>query len=359
MFLAAALRGAAGTHPVGRAGLLRACGGDIDEHRRGGTTPGGAADFGTLDYQLSWIKNVEFAGPVHRRHQGLLQGRPASRRSTSSPAARTSSQDSVVAAGKAFVGISAPDITGAGHPQGRAARRHRRPVPEEPVLRHVAWPSTPITDARGHDRQEDRRAGHQRAGLERVPQGQQHRPVEDHQGAGPVRPAAAGPRQVDGWFSFFTNEPNLLKTKGIDTVECPAQRPRLPAGLRDLRRPARTRSTKTATRSRRSSRPTSRAGATRINDPALGRQARRRRTTARTSASTEAEQTLESKAQNTLIVDRDTKANGLFTDHRRSWSSETIETLALGGSSITAEQLFDLSRHQRGLRGEPEPQDAA
>ena len=25
-------------------------------------------------------------------------------------------------------------------------------------------------------------------------------------------------KEVDGWFSFFTNEPNLLKTKGIDTA---------------------------------------------------------------------------------------------------------------------------------------------
>ncbi len=25
-------------------------------------------------------------------------------------------------------------------------------------------------------------------------------------------------QEVDGWFSFFTNEPNLLKTKGVDTV---------------------------------------------------------------------------------------------------------------------------------------------
>ena len=25
-------------------------------------------------------------------------------------------------------------------------------------------------------------------------------------------------KEVDGWFSFVTNEPNLLKTKGVDTA---------------------------------------------------------------------------------------------------------------------------------------------
>jgi hypothetical protein len=56
----------------------------------------------------------------------------------------------------------------------------------------------------------------------------------------------------------------------------------------------------------------------------------------------EAEQLLESKAQNTVVSTADTKANGLFTI-TDELADETIKTLALGGVTITKEQLFDLS----------------
>src|SRR5437667_114649 len=72
----------------------------------GAATP----DYGTLTFQLSWVKNVEFAGSYiadskgYYKKQGfsgvtLLSGGP------------TVQQDAVVQSGKAFACISAPDIT--------------------------------------------------------------------------------------------------------------------------------------------------------------------------------------------------------------------------------------------------------
>ena len=43
---------------------------------------------------------------------------------------------------------------------------------------------------------------------------------------------------VDGWFSFVTNEPNDLRSKGFDVTIVPAGRLRVPAGERDLHGPA-------------------------------------------------------------------------------------------------------------------------
>jgi len=54
------------------------------------------------------------------------------------------------------------------------------------------------------------------------------------------------------------------------------------------------------------------------------------------------EQTLESKSQNELIVTADTKANGIMTA-TNTLLEETISTLALGGTTISMDQLFDLS----------------
>ena len=56
----------------------------------------------------------------------------------------------------------------------------------------------------------------------------------------------------------------------------------------------------------------------------------------------EAEQTLESNAQNTLIFTDDTKKNGIFTI-TDELVDESIATLALAGVNITKDKLFDLS----------------
>ena len=69
--------------------------------------------------------------------------------------------------------------------------------------------------AAGLVRQENRRADGERADLEDVPQGEQPRPFEDRRSRCSSTPLAQ--KQVDGWLSYVTNEPNLLKVKGVAT----------------------------------------------------------------------------------------------------------------------------------------------
>ena len=131
---------------------------------------------------------------------------------------------------------------------------------------------------------------------------------------------------VDGWFSFITNEPNLLKVKGIDTAtflladynyplvsetlhraqEHDQERAGQDQGRADGRHQGLARQHRQPGRRRRSWPSPSTAGAWVWPKP---------------------EQTLESKAQNALILTADTKANGIFTI-TPDLLSKTIATLA-------------------------------
>ncbi|MCU1344582.1 MAG: hypothetical protein JWL70_848, partial [Acidimicrobiia bacterium] len=147
-------------------------------------------------------------------------------------------------------------------------------------------------------------------------------------------------KEVDGWFSFITNEPNVLKSKGVDTVTfllndhgypmvseilmvkratIKSDREKLKAllkadimGWRD--------SIKDAT-----------AGPHLVVTN-YGKDLKYE----------EAEVVLESKAQNDLIYTSDTKANGLFT-LTDELMAQTIKTLGIAGITITADRLFDMS----------------
>ncbi|MCK9900022.1 hypothetical protein CC117_05480 [Parafrankia colletiae] len=155
-----------------------------------------------------------------------------------------------------------------------------------------------------------------------------------------VRPAPTHHRTVDSWFSFITDEPNLLRVRGCEVAtflladhnfplvsetymvrtesieaECDRIRAVLTADIRDQKdSPA---------------------------DPARG--ARLAATVhGRDLGLDEAEQVLESKDQNELGLTADTRANGLFTI-TGELIEENIRTLGIAGVDITAEELFDLS----------------
>jgi ABC-type nitrate/sulfonate/bicarbonate transport system substrate-binding protein len=145
---------------------------------------------------------------------------------------------------------------------------------------------------------------------------------------------------VDGWFSFATNEPNLLKVKNIATYVFL---------LADFGYPLVSETYVVTTDSLKNKRKELKAMLKadimgwheNLKDPALG---------ARLAATKygkdqnldEAEQTLESRAENDLILTPDTKANGLFTITPQL-IDENIQTLTYAGINITKDKLFDMS----------------
>ena len=315
--------------------LLAACG---DDSTPSTSASGGSKDLGTLNYQLSWVKNVEFAGAYIADTKGyytaggfssvnLMAGGPSV------------SQDAVVASGKALIGISSPDITAAAILKGApliilGAQYQKNPFaimslasapinsPQEMVGKKIGVQATnePVWNAFLKANNIDP------ASITKVP--------------AQFDPSPLVSKEVDGWFSFFTNEPNLLKTKGVDTAvmllndhgypmvsEVYVAKKASLTSDRDKLKAVLIGDIKGWTES--------------VADPKVGANLAATKY-GKDLGLDEAEQALESAAQNTVVATADTKANGLFTI-TDELVDETIKTLSLGGVTITKEQLFDLS----------------
>ena len=330
------LRGGAGLAVFGAASaLLAACG---DDTTPAASSSGAAKSFGALNYQLSWVKNVEFAGAYIADTKGYYTAAGFSSVNLMAGGPNVS-QDAVVASGKALVGISSPDITAAAILKGAdlvilGAQYQKNPfcimslagspinTPQEMIGKKIGVQATnePVWNAflkaNGIDPSK----------ITKVP--------------AQFDPSPLVSKEVDGWFSFFTNEPNLLKTKGVDTAVML---------LNDHGYPMVSEVYVVKKSSLTSDRDKVKAlligdikGWTdSVADPKLGANLAATKY-GKDLGLDEAEQVLESTAQNTVVQTDDTKANGLFTI-TDVLVDETIKTLALGGVTITKDKLFDLS----------------
>jgi ABC-type nitrate/sulfonate/bicarbonate transport system substrate-binding protein len=316
---------------MGGGGLLAACGDDEDAT--------GGSRFGTLAFRLSWVENVEFAGEYIADQKGYYKrvGFSGVNLLPGGPAATPMEAD--VATGKAFIGIAAPDITGAAVLEGAPLKIIGAQYQKNPfaILSMADNPVRTAMDMVG------KKIGVQAANetvwaaflkandidpasIEKVPV--QFDPL----------PLTTG--TVDGWFSFVTNQPNLLRVQGFEVVTFL---------LADYNYPLVSQTYAVRASSLASERDKVKAALEAeilgwkdsIADPALG---------AKYAATiygehlrlNEAEQTLENRDQNALLLTGDTRKNGLFTI-TPELVEKNIETLALGGIRITAEQLFDMS----------------
>ncbi|WP_433828692.1 ABC transporter substrate-binding protein [Actinoplanes sp. CA-015351] len=334
----ALLRGGAGLAGLGiSAALLAACG-DSDESSSTGGDSGGAKDLGALNYQLSWIKNVEFAGAYIADTKGYYKDAGFSSVNLMS-GGPTVSQDAVVASGKALVGISSPDITAAAILKGAdlvilGAQYQKNPfaivslkdtpinTPQDMVGKKIGVQATnePVWNAFLKANNIDP------ASVTKVP--------------AQFDPTPLVSKEVDGWFSFFTNEPNLLKTKGVETAVMLLNDHGYPM-VSEVYVVKRSSLTSDRDKLKALLIADIKGWTDSLADPALGANLAATKY-GKDLGLDEKEQVLESEAQNTVVQTEDTKANGLFTI-TDAHVAETIATLALGGVTITKEQLFDLS----------------
>jgi ABC-type nitrate/sulfonate/bicarbonate transport system substrate-binding protein len=337
-FLRTGALGAGGVVLLGGSPRLPACGDDDDTEAAGSSGGSGGPDFGTLDYQLSWIKNVEFAGQYIADTNGYYrdEGFESVNFIAGGP---NVTQDTVVASGDAFVGISGPDLTGPAILEGAPLKAVGALLQKNPfaMLSLAENPLSTPEDMLG------KKIGVQDVNLpvwEAFLTANEIDPSEIDVVPVQFDPQPLTTGEVDGWFSFFTNEPNLLRVQGIevevfllsdfnyplvsqiyvvrvDSIE--NERDKIKALLEaDIR-----------------------GWRDSLVDPALGA-----RLTVEDYGSDlgldEEEQVLESEDQNSIILTDDTRANGILTVTDELVEG-SIESLRLGGIEITAEQLFDLS----------------
>ncbi|WP_084010992.1 ABC transporter substrate-binding protein [Pseudofrankia sp. DC12] len=322
---------------IGGSELLAACG----SSGSGGSSAAssGPTSFGALTYRLSWIKNVEFAGAYIADQKGYYKSAGFTSVNLIAGGPSATPQDADVATGKAFVGVSAPDITGAAILQGApikiiGAQYQKNPfaimslaskpikTPQDMIGKKIGVQATnesvwsAFLAANGIDPSK----------IDKVPV--QFDPT----------PLTTG--QVDGWFSFVTNEPNLLKVKGIDTTTFL---------LADFKYPLVSETYMVTTDTLKKDKDKIKAFLTaeikgwhdQIAAPGTGASLAAT-VYGKDQGLDTAEQTLEAKAQNELLVTADTKANGLFTI-TPALIAENIATLKLAKVDITADQLFDTS----------------
>jgi ABC-type nitrate/sulfonate/bicarbonate transport system substrate-binding protein len=331
-----AMGAAAGAVMLGGGGtLLAACG---DDKSSTSSSSGGTAKFGTLDFQLSWIKNVEFAGEYLADTKGYYkaQGFDGVNLMAGGPNVQ---QDAVVASGKAFVCISAPDITASAINQGAAIIAVGAQYQKNPfcVMSLASKPIKTPQDMIG-----------KKIGVQSVNEPVWNAFLKANNIDGskinkvPVQfdPQPLTTGEVDGWFSFVTNEPNLLKTKGVDTVTFLLNDFGYPL-VSEIYVVRKDSVSKDRDKIKALLKADIAGWQDSYKDPAAAPKLVVS-TYGKDLGLDEAEQTLESKAQNELIFTSDTKTNGLFTITDKL-VDETMATLKLAGINITKDKLFDLS----------------
>lgn len=316
--------------------LLAACG-STSSPAAGSSS--GARSFGELTLRLSWIKNVEFAGSYIADTKGYYKDAGFSSVNLISGGPSATPQETDVVTKKAIVGISAPDITGAAVVKGAplkiiGAQYQKNPfcitsmtskairTPQDMYGKKIGVQATnesvwaSFVKASGIDGSK----------ITKVPV--QFDPLPLTQGT------------VDGWFSFVTNEPNDLRSKGFDVTaflladfgyplvsETYMVRQDTIDNNRDLLKAFLTAEIRGWTDN--------------LVDPRLGADLAAN-TYGKGLGLDAAQQTLESITENALILNADTKKNGLFTV-TDALIEENIRTLNDGGLALTADQLFDLS----------------
>jgi ABC-type nitrate/sulfonate/bicarbonate transport system substrate-binding protein len=325
----------------GGSALLAACGDDDDttSGSTGTTAAGGAtADFGTLDYQLSWIKNVEFGGMYLADTNGYYKAEGFSSVNLTAGGPNVQ-QDAIVASGKAFIGISTPDIAASAIKNGAeniilGAQYQKNPFC---VMSLASKPIKSPEDMYGkkigvQDVNEPVWSAFLKANnldaskINKVPA--QFDPT----------PLKAG--EVDGWFSFVTNEPNLLKTEGVDTFNLLLNDFGYPL-VSEVYIVTKDSLAKERDKIKAVLRADIKGWWDGYKDPAAPAKLAVEKY-GKDLGLSEEEQTLESKAQNELIFTDETKKNGIFTISD-TLLEETMSTLKLAGIDIEQSKLFDLS----------------
>jgi ABC-type nitrate/sulfonate/bicarbonate transport system substrate-binding protein len=297
------------------------------------------ADLGALSYRLSWIKNVEFAGSYIADTKGYYKAQGFSSVNLIAGGASATPMEADVEQGKALFGVSSPDITGAAVVKGAKLKIIGAQYQKNPFA-IMSMTKTPIKTAQD---MYGKKIGVQVANtsvwdafikaanldatkIKVVPV--QFDPTPLTQGT------------VDGWFSFITNEPNELRSKGFDVTTFLLADQGYPLVSETYFTSADTISSKPGVVA--AFLKAEIAGwKDNIADPALGATLTVN-TYGKGLGLTIPEQTLESKSENLLIKTPDTTKNGLFTI-TPALIEENIKTLGIGGLKLTADQLFDLS----------------
>ncbi|WP_043618443.1 ABC transporter substrate-binding protein [Nonomuraea candida] len=324
---------------TGLAGLalgLAACG-DNGTTTSGSSSGGGG--FGSVKLQLSWKKNVEFAGEYFADTNGYFKAAGFTQVELLSGGGSGTSVESGLATGRCWAGLSAPTITAPAVLQGAPLKIVGATFQKNPFA-VISLSKNPIEKAEDlvgkkigvQDSNELvwnallKANGLDAAQVTRVPFQSD--------------PSMLTSGQLDGYVGFVTSGPVNLRMKGHDPRYLLLADAGLPLVAETF---TVTQETIDNERDKLKAFLTAEIKGWKdaVADPA--RSAELAATVYGKDQNLDVkEQTEEAKMQNELVVTDDSKANGLFT-MTPELIEQNIESLAKAGLTIKAEQLFDLS----------------
>ena len=293
---------------------------------------------GTL--RLPWMENVQFAGSYIADTNGYYKAAGFSSFELISGGPTATPVETDLAAGKALFGISTPDLVGSAVVKGGAgikiigAQFQKNPfamlsmadkpinTPQDMIGKKIGVAATGESVWAAF-----LKANHiNPTSLTTVPV--QYDPTPLTTGA------------VDGWLGYITDEPIMLRSKGfkVDTFLFADYGYPLAGDVYVV--------SDTTLKEHRDAvkaflRTQIKGWKKALADPALGATLAVEKYGKNLGLNV-AEQTLESDAQNTLVLTAETKKNGLLT-MTPELIAQNIAALQLGGTDVTAGQLFDLS----------------
>jgi ABC-type nitrate/sulfonate/bicarbonate transport system substrate-binding protein len=324
--------GGYGAAALGAGGLLAACG--------GGGASGGSSGYGTAGIQLSWIKNIEFAGEYFADAKGYYRQAGFSGVDLTAGGSAGTSAEAAVATGKALMGLSSPTLTAPAIQQGAALKTIASTYQKNPFC-ILSIDSDPVPDVRA---MKGRKIGVQSGGNTTIFKGllAANGMSESDLTIVPVQydPTVVTTGEVAGYMAYTTNEPILLQDKGFKTVTFRFADYNLPFVAETM-----VVSQNSIDHDR------AKLKAMLLAEIKGWTDAVASPTQAATYAVTRygkdqnlvmADQVKEAVAQNDLIISPDTVKNGIFT-MTDALVEDNIKALAAMGVKITADRLFDLS----------------
>ncbi len=344
MFLrgGAKLLGGAALVGVAGPGLLEACSSKSPATTTNTTAGAGTgttapANLGTLNFNLPWVPDVESGGEYLAKDKGYYtqQGFTAVNLIPAGPTATP--QETVVLTGKALMAVTSLDSTAAAIQKGSPLKVIGTQYQKNPfcIMSDASKPLNGPQDMIG------KKIGVQSVNdavwaaflkANNLQSSQVNKVVVSFD------PTPLSQGQVDGWFSFITNEPIALGLKGFPTHTFLLADNNYPEignvyitttdSLKNNRAKVKACMTAEIT--------TWRECIAHPDEPAQS-----------TLKSFPTAQTLpaaqqQSVAQNKLIAEGDALTNGLFYVASAA-QAQNIATLGLGGTTVTADQLFDMS----------------
>jgi ABC-type nitrate/sulfonate/bicarbonate transport system substrate-binding protein len=329
---------------LGAVGLaLAACGGGGGNTAAPATSAGAtpaAGAYGDISVQLSWIKNIEFAGEYFADAKGYY--REAGFNKVDLVTGPVDSADALVLAGNITVGISAPDATARFiTEQGGPLKIIGNTFQKNPFCILSVEEGKPIrTPADLAGKTVGIQAGTNQSIFAGFLKANNIDPASLNQVVVQYEPTPLTEKKVDGFMAFLTNEPFIVKAAGFTPVTMAFADNGLPMTSETF---AVLQETIDTNRDMLKAFLTAeiRGWSDAVADPAGS---------AKLVVETYGKdlnldlpgQTEQAAAQNQLIVTADTEANGLLS-LTPALRDNVITTLGNMGITITADELFDMS----------------